>query len=257
MHSEIIPAAARSITRHASTGPATGEATLVGCEAIHVNRRRTLPLDWSERLLRGSKLGSDPPLMKLRRRCGLVQVGIRAMQSFHAPQLLPPGFCAVEGIERRRQGRHHNAREEPKQPVPFLWGSFGRIHNRYPRHLADLPIAGQRVILTLQARHFRFVTVPCERRIFTERFDDQILKPRARRTPRLDRIVHCLALALGGRPAVSFARRLSIPISNDTLLRAVRKRGTPIFSPPVIIGIDDWAWRRNHRYGTLICDLER
>ena len=27
--------------------------------------------------------------------------------------------------------------------------------------------------------------------------------------------------------------------------------------PPIIVGIDDWAWRRNHRYGTLVCDLER
>ena len=27
--------------------------------------------------------------------------------------------------------------------------------------------------------------------------------------------------------------------------------------PPTVIGIDDWAWRRNHRYGTIICDLER
>ena len=25
---------------------------------------------------------------------------------------------------------------------------------------------------------------------------------------------------------------------------------------PNIIGIDDWAWRRNQRYGTIICDLE-
>ncbi len=50
---------------------------------------------------------------------------------------------------------------------------------------------------------------------------------------------------------------MSIPVSNDTLLRAVRRRGSPSFAPPVIIGIDDWAWRRNHRYGTLICDLER
>jgi hypothetical protein len=24
-----------------------------------------------------------------------------------------------------------------------------------------------------------------------------------------------------------------------------------------VIGIDDWAWNRNQRYGTLICDFER
>ena len=59
------------------------------------------------------------------------------------------------------------------------------------------------------------------------------------------------------RPAASFARRLSMPISNDSLLRAVRRRGSPSFAPPTVIGIDDWAWRRNQRYGTLICDLER
>ena len=27
--------------------------------------------------------------------------------------------------------------------------------------------------------------------------------------------------------------------------------------PLNVIGIDDWAWRRNHRYGTIVCDLER
>ncbi|MGA2495300.1 MAG: transposase [Roseiarcus sp.] len=48
-----------------------------------------------------------------------------------------------------------------------------------------------------------------------------------------------------------------MPVSNDTLLRAVRRRGSPSFAPPAIIGIDDWAWRRNHPHGTLICDLER
>jgi len=48
-----------------------------------------------------------------------------------------------------------------------------------------------------------------------------------------------------------------VPVSKDTLLRVVRRRGSPRFVPPTIIGIDDWAWRRNQRYGTLICDLER
>jgi hypothetical protein len=36
-----------------------------------------------------------------------------------------------------------------------------------------------------------------------------------------DCIVHHLGLALGGRPAASFARRLMLPVSNDTLLRVV------------------------------------
>jgi transposase len=62
---------------------------------------------------------------------------------------------------------------------------------------------------------------------------------------------------MGGRPAAGFARRLMIPVSNDTLLRVNRRCGTPNFAPPTAIGIDDWAWRRNQRYGTLVCDRER
>ena len=46
-------------------------------------------------------------------------------------------------------------------------------------------------------------------------------------------------------------------MSNDTLLRTVRRYDRPPPAPPSVIGIDDWAWRRNHRYGTIICDLER
>ena len=30
-----------------------------------------------------------------------------------------------------------------------------------------------------------------------------------------------------------------------------------VSSTPTIIGIDDWAWKRGQRYGTVICDLER
>lgn len=76
-------------------------------------------------------------------------------------------------------------------------------------------------------------------------------------TNRLDDVVHCLAIALGGRPAASLSRRLNVAVSNDTLLHMVRRRGPRSFPPPAIVGIDDWAWRRNHRYGTLVCDLER
>ena len=118
-------------------------------------------------------------------------------------------------------------------------------------------MSGRTVRLILMARRFHCDAVLCSRRIFTERFDKDVLAPWGRRTVRLDRIVYYLGLTLGGRPGARFAHRLMLPVSNDTLVRVVRRRGSPGFVPPTVIGIDDWAWRRNQRYGTIICDLER
>ena len=179
------------------------------------------------------------------------------MPSFHASELVPPGFSADSALSDEDGVAVTIRATSASSPCPSCGVVSARVHSRYNRRLADLPIVGRRVVLTLKARRFRCEAVLCRRRIFSERFGEDVLKPWARRTARLDQIVHCLALALGGRPAASFARRLSMPVSNDTLLRAVRRRGSPSFTPPAIIGIDDWAWRRNHRYGTLICDLER
>ena len=63
--------------------------------------------------------------------------------------------------------------------------------------------------------------------------------------------------ALGGEPGSRLAARLSMPTSGDTLLRLVRAAELKPHSPPRVVGIDDWAWRRGQRYGTIICDLER
>jgi transposase len=46
-------------------------------------------------------------------------------------------------------------------------------------------------------------------------------------------------------------------VSNDTLLRIVRRRTRVPSEPLNVVGIDDWAWRRNHRYGTIVCNLEQ
>ena len=75
--------------------------------------------------------------------------------------------------------------------------------------------------------------------------------------PRLEGIVHHLGLALGGRPGASFAKRLMLPVSNDTLLRVVRRQARRPSEPLSVVGVDDWAFRRNHRYGSIVCDLER
>jgi transposase len=79
----------------------------------------------------------------------------------------------------------------------------------------------------------------------------------SRRTSRLEAIVHHLGIALGGRPAAALARRLMLPVSKDTLRRVVRRHATCDRSPLRVIGIDDWAWKRGQRYGSIICDLEQ
>jgi len=171
--------------------------------------------------------------------------------------LVPPGFHAESAV-------HHGAMtvitvryKSKASRCPDCAAIAERVHSRYLRRLADLPLAGRQVRLIVVARRFRCDAVFCRRAIFTERFSADVLAPRARRTARLDCLVHHLGLALGGRPAASLARRLMLPVSNDTLLRVVRRRGCPPAPAPIVVGIDDWAWKRNQRYGTIICDLER
>jgi transposase len=81
--------------------------------------------------------------------------------------------------------------------------------------------------------------------------------PRKRRTCRLGQAQRQIGWALGGEPGARLARRLAMPVSGDTLLRLIRDDLQPSFPPPRVIGIDDWAWRRGRRFGTILCDLER
>ena len=106
-------------------------------------------------------------------------------------------------------------------------------------------------------RRFRCAETRCRTRIFAERLGDTLAGHRARRTSRLEGILHHLGLALGGRPAASVARRLMLPASRGTLLRVGRRRARHSPERPTVIGIDNWAYKRGQRYGTIICDLKR
>jgi transposase len=131
-----------------------------------------------------------------------------------------------------------------------------RIHSRYQRTLADLPWSGRTVRLVVQVRRF-FCTQPtCLRKTFSEAIP-ALAERYARRTNRLKAVLERLGLALGGESASRLAAVLAMGCSPDTVLRLLRRLPDEPIEPPRVVSVDDWAWRRGHRYGTLICDLER
>jgi transposase len=176
----------------------------------------------------------------------LVSKGIGSMaREFNPTALIPPGVV-MESVDDTGTAVVIMVRSSTVLgDCPGRGYTSHRVHSRYTRSLADLPLSGRPVQLKLLVRRFRCDRALCTRLIFSERLAAAI--PWARRTARLDEIVHHLGLALGGRPAASFAQRLRLPVSNDTLLRVVRRRGSPAFAPPQAVGIDDWAWKRNRK----------
>lgn len=131
-----------------------------------------------------------------------------------------------------------------------------RVHSHYTRRLSDLPWYGRIVEIRLQSRRFRCGDAQCAQQIFTERLPN-IVRPKARRTMRLGESQLAIGFAVGGAPGSRLSHKLAMPISGDTLLRMIRAAEFEPAKPLRVVGIDDWAWRKGQRYGTIVCDLER